>query len=516
MAAADQSPMTTLREGASDTGCGANRVPADRGRRWLSLVSTLCRRLAYDGISYCHWKSTEAIERSATGENDLDLLLSREQATMFAQTMASLGFKAAMDPPERRLAGVLNFYGHDRETNQIVHVHAHFKLILGHDYSKNYHIPIEDPYLASSAQDEPFRLPAPEFEYVLFIVRMMLKHCTWDAILIKHGHFSPSERRELEYLQRRVGPGQLEHVLSAHLPWLDKELLDRCADAIRGKSPIWTRLRLGHQLQRRLAPCSRRPRAADVGMKLWRRAERIVRSRILANPSKARLASGGAVIALVGGDGAGKSTMIGELGDWLSNDFDTLVLHMGKPRWSHTTFAVRGLLKIGRLGLSPRLKPIRYSTDATAVEFPGYTWAIWEVCTARDRYLTYLKARRFAANGGISICDRYPLPEVTLMESPQVRRLAGVKHNNRFTRLLIKAEERYYPRITRPDLLLVLRLHPDLAVARKIDEDPGTVFPRSNEIWDLRWDRETAHVVETAQAKSVVASELKALVWSKL
>lgn len=514
--AADKSPMTTLREGAFETGCGAERVPTDQGRRWLSLVSALCRRLAHDGISYCHWKSTEAIERSATGENDLDLLISRGQATMFAETMASLGFKAAMDPPERLAAGVSSFYGRDQETNKIVHVHAHFKLILGHDYSKNYHIPIEDAYLASAEQDEPFRLPAPEFEYAVFVIRMVLKHCTWDTILLKHGRLSPSEQRELGYLQRRVCPGRLEQVLSAHLPWLDKELLGRCADAILGKSSIWTRLGLGHHLQKRLAPCSRRPRVVDVGMKLWRRAARIVRSRVLAKPSNARLASGGAVIAVVGGDGAGKSTMVVELRDWLSNEFDTLVLHMGKPRWSFTTVAVRGLLKIGRLGLSPRLKPIRYSPDATAVEFPGYTWAIWEVCTARDRYLTYLKARRFAANGGITICDRFPLPEVKLMESPQVRTLTGTKHNNGFTRLLIKAEERCYSRMTRPDLLLVLRLHPDLAVARKIDEDPATVFPRSTEIWDLRWDIETAHVVEAAQAKSVVASELKALVWSKL
>lgn len=512
----EKHPMKTIHDHVREVVRDNEQAATEQGSRRLHLVSALCRALARYGIAYCHWKSNEAIHRSAAGENDLDLLISGEHATKFIEILACLGFKEAIDPPERQLPGVLSFYGLDEDTNRIVHVHAHFRLILGHDYTKNYHLPLEDAYLESAEQGELFRIPPPEFEFLIFVVRMTFKHCTWDTILIRHGHLSLSEKRELDYLEQRVRPDRLHEILRAHLPSVEKELLDRCADAIRAKFPVWRRVMLGRELQKRLAPYSRRPRVVDVCLKFWHRVVRPIRRRVIRNTPKARLGGGGLVIAVVGGDGAGKSTMVAELRDWLSKEFDTLTLHMGKPQWSFATYAIRGLLKIVRLGFSPSLRPIEYSLDSAKLEFPGYTWAIWEVCTARDRYLAVLKGRRFAANGGITICDRYPLPQVKLMDGPQVRRFAEATHNNKFIRLLSRAEERYYARITNADLLVVLRVDPALAVARKADENPSTVRPRSSEIWGLDWDQVGAQVVDASRPKNAILSELKAFVWSKL
>ena len=64
---------------------GFQEVPASgdpkRGTRHdgvLELIAVLCRSLDAEGIRYCHWKSNEAIGRSATGENDLDLLVTKQ------------------------------------------------------------------------------------------------------------------------------------------------------------------------------------------------------------------------------------------------------------------------------------------------------------------------------------------------------------------------------------------------------------------------------------------------------
>ena len=46
----------------------------------LELVRRLCQTLSTEGVDYCHWKSNEALDRSARAESDLDLLVSRRDA----------------------------------------------------------------------------------------------------------------------------------------------------------------------------------------------------------------------------------------------------------------------------------------------------------------------------------------------------------------------------------------------------------------------------------------------------
>jgi thymidylate kinase len=77
-------------------------------------------------------------------------------------------------------------------------------------------------------------------------------------------------------------------------------------------------------------------------------------------------------------------------------------------------------------------------------------------------------------------------------------------------------EKRYYRQISAPDFLIVLRLPPDIAVQRKVEEDAESVRKRSQEIWELDWQQTNAHVVDASRSQAKVLSELKSLIWSKL
>ena len=129
----------------------------------LELVEILCNELRTNGIIYCHWKSNASLDRSANGENDLDLLVGRSSMQQFAEILMRLGFKQAFDKADRQLPGVLDYYGYDRTSGKFVHVHAHYQLVIGHDATKNYHLPIEVQYLESALQGDLFMVPAPEF-----------------------------------------------------------------------------------------------------------------------------------------------------------------------------------------------------------------------------------------------------------------------------------------------------------------------------------------------------------------
>jgi thymidylate kinase len=218
----------------------------------------------------------------------------------------------------------------------------------------------------------------------------------------------------------------------------------------------------------------------------------------------------------VGGDGAGKTTALEALHGWLSKPFDTRLVHMGKPPWSLTTRLVRGSLKLlrlarGALGLDRAPAP-----GAAPSGFLAYRAALWSTCDARDRYLAYRRARRFATNGGIVICDRFPLPRIELMDAPAVRRHFEPGRMGLIPRLLDRVERRYYTFLPRPELLLVLRLDPETAVARKTDETPESVYTRTREVWECDWTGSGAHVLDASRSREEVLAELKALIWSAL
>ena len=480
----------------------------------LALVIKLCKALEVEQIDYCHWKSNEALARSASGDNDLDLLVSRADAELFTTILFRLGFRETQENADKRLPGVLNYFGYDLEGDRIVHIHLHYQLVLGNDLSKNYRIPIERPYLDSATQAGLFRVPAPEFELVIFILRMVLKHSTWDSILMGHRALSPSERREFESLATAENLEKAKRVLDQHLPYVDHALFAACVQAIQPGCSLIKRVQVGEKTQSALKACARYPQTADIISKFWRRLSLSVQSRLLHRKSKRRLANGGLLIAIVGGDGSGKSTAIDGLDHWLPRVFDVMKLHLGKPAWSWTTIVVRSLLKIGTV-----LGWYSFNEDVNndGAKFPGYPSLIRTVCNGRDRYLAYLKARRFASNGGLVICDRYPLPNLLAMDAPQCGRIAkSFNRTDRLLKWLAALEDGYYRKIAMPDLLIVLKLDPETAVRRKVDESEASVRRRSSLVWTLDWNKTPAYVLDASLPQDHILAQIKSLIWSHL
>jgi thymidylate kinase len=496
----------------------------------LPIVRELCQRLAAEQISYCHWKSNNALDRSASGENDLDLLVSQEDGPRFEEILRQLDFKQVKAPPEKAMPGVFDYFGYEAEADKFVHVHLHYHLVLGHDSSKNYRLPIEKEYLESAVDGGLFRVPAVEYEFVVFVIRMTLKHLTWDLMIGGEGKLKTSEQRELEYLLARIDQERVYDILTWCLPQVELALFDRCVEALQDRSSTWMRLQAGQQMQAKLQATARRPPLLDLSLKVWRKFAIPLRRRVFKAPSKYRLEGRNSMIALIGGDGAGKTTAVKALHSWLSKYFDTTQVHMGKPAWSRTTTFVRAILKMGHLlGLYPAESSMLETIDQHSPMSPGYPWLSREACLARDRYNTYRRARRFADRGGVAIIDRFPLVHTIRMDGPQAKRFVELleekSHGGHFMRpttrswlanFLIELEARYYKRIKPPDVLIVLRVDPEIAVQRKTDEDATSVRARSAEIWQATWEHTNAHVVDGSKSADSVLRDLKSFIWSKL
>ena len=459
----------------------------------LELVARLCGVLRDEGIRYCHWKSTIALDRSARGENDLDLLIGATDAQRFAEILRRLGFKEAI--ASRPFPGVIHAYGLDEATGRLVHVHAQYALVIGDDMTKNIRLPIEDAFLASAVHGPLFATPSTEFEFVLLVIRMVLKRATWDAVAVSHGNLTRSERREFDDLSTRADPDAAWRIVDEHLRTIDRELWDRCILTVRGDAPMAFRVRTAHDLQRALRSCSRRGNGADTMLRLSRRAKAVALRSVLGRPpERKQLDTGGTLIAIVGGDGSGKSTVVRGLRRSFGDAIRTVDIHMGKPPRSVAARLIRA-------GLAP-------------LRGRGYASLAWDVLAARDRYRAYRKARRLASNGTIVICDRFPLADMTAMDGPRARTVARTAPH--LARALARREARYYRSILPPDLVVVLRVHPDVAVVRKTEEDASYVHERAEAIWRHEWSDPNVIVIDASKGPDEVLAEVRSSVWERI
>jgi thymidylate kinase len=336
-------------------------------------------------------------------------------------------------------------------------------------------------------------------------------------MMMLQGRLSTSERRELSWLSERSSLDGAAGFLEAALPYVSAELFGRCLRAIRPGASVWFRARAAGLLHRALDAHGRRSRRGDAALRIWRRivwgTQRLVRG-----APKKRPVGGGVLVAIVGGDGAGKSTAVADLAGWLSAVFATKTIHLGKPPPHVTTLLVKGpMVVLRQLGRLRATRVPAYRLQDSGAPFPGHAWLLWNVLTARDRYLAYRQARRRVIGGGLVVSDRMPLSQLRTMDGSRTSWLSGSARLGYLARRLVALEMSYYAKIEAPDILIVLRVDPAIAVERKLGEDdPDSVRERAGEIFDIDWSGTPAIVIDAARPRDEVASTIRRIVWSRL
>jgi hypothetical protein len=445
-----------------------------------SLLAQVARSLEARGVSYCQWKGHWSAHRWSAGNSDVDLLVDHAAMADFRELMDQLGFKRGLPSGERQIPGIESYVGYDPTVTRLLHLHVHYRLLLGDYWKPVYRLPVERAILDGAVRGDPFRVPAATHKYFVFVLRMMLRQLG-RPLLSTQTRWLAGIQPPLASLDAACDHEELASFLKQHLPVLDASFFMRCARSLRGESGIVERALLPWLLARKLRAYARRPPLTAL---MTAAVEKLLPQEIgdAVVESRMRLPGGGAVVALVGGNGAGKSSGARELAAWLSPVFPTMKADLRHPAPSVFTLAVTGALKLQQL-IAQRLKRGLISEHTLEL--------FRHVCTTRDRYLRYVKLHRFAAKGGIAICEQYPIEGTGSLADPGIGSSLPTEPGlpGRVFRAIDAA---YSARMLRPDVVCVLRLGPEAASTRG------------------------AHLIDPSQSQPEVIRDLKSALWRVL
>jgi hypothetical protein len=290
-------------------------------------------------VLYCHWKSTIRLQKGLDGKTDLDLLVHRNDTGPFELALGEFGFKRIVSPPWKRHPGVVDYLGLDRTTAAFVHLHVHYDLVLGEKHLKVIHLDREDYVLKTRRFIGIMPVPRPEVELLLAIIRFHLKYEPMEQALNRLKRALRPERppypaavwEELDFLLKQTTPEDFRTVLrEIRIPLSEELIMDYTGKLMRSEVTFREISAVrGHVLDR-----MRAFRTISPGR--YRARKTIISLRTLpfvpAMKNKKLLPEGGRIIALVGADGSGKSTLVKDLESWLSWNFRCALSISGSRR----------------------------------------------------------------------------------------------------------------------------------------------------------------------------------------
>jgi thymidylate kinase len=500
----------------------------------LTAIAGLFKALNHNGIRYCHWKSNLRLEQALKAKTDLDLLIDRSQSLVFRQILLENDIKPVLAAKGRRYPGLEDYLGFDEASGKLFHLHVHYLLVLGEQFVKNYHLPLESHFLKSIRQRQGVKIPAPELELIILSIRALLKYRDRDVV---------------KDIFRIRSPGLPVHILE-EIDWLldqtSIEKVAQCLEPISGVVPSGTVLeflstvsarpragykffQLRNQVRRSLRPFQRRDRLQASFLyfrEVWNRRNSFLR---FAPVRKMALTNGGVSLALIGIDGAGKSTMSHRIFDWLASKLDVNLYYLGSKQPSFQTRLFYILFRICR----------RSNRDLTRAMGKMNIFSNWldslketflylhYYSTGRDRYQRIQAGKKNMVEGSIVVYDRYPLETISsrrdfrLLDGPQIQLAGGARRGILIGRIA-GAEQSLYRQFQLPDRLIVLDIHPEVSMQRKPDHDRNQIEAKSQAINALLTvrdiDIQNLNMVSLngEQPFQDVVSQLKKLVWEAL
>jgi len=404
--------------------------------------------LGSKGIRAVLWKNLSEIDDGLCGKKDLDILIPEVDWRSARCVLIEYGFVEA----ENFVASFPNVYHYYGLLDGIiVHFNIYTRIMTGESQTKSFDIPLVESILNSSGfyYHQQILTPGPNVSLYIYLIRYFIKVSSIPSYI---RYLFDKEGYQKEY----------DLILSRAIDYEDNEFclcgIDNRSllDAFNNKTPI-AKLFYALKIRFMFNVYSRYSSLEIIRIRYTQILKRIANKVIL--KKKKSLSHQGAIIALTGLDGAGKSSSVEMLSQWFSKHFDCVNLHLGRPKPVLITLPIRfGLAFKSILKSKNKIT----NTNEANIKESTLIEAIRYIALAIERLAVMKKALRLRAKGTIVILDRYPSLSLGKMDG---RRVVSLE-NTGLIKKMAEVESWIYRSMPVADLLLKLEIPVEVALER--------------------------------------------------
>lgn len=491
--------------------------------RTLQPIAALLSEFELQSIRYCHWKGNASLEQALRGDKDLDLLVDRNAADRVVAIVARAGFRRLSDSPGSGFPGVEHHLALDETEGRFAHLHLHWQLVPTKANESFVRLPWEELVLSTRVQHEwcEVQVPAPEVELLLFFVRQALRVRAKHFVAERLGRpfMTESMRSELHWLTERATAGAVQRraisLIGDHAARMTGSLM-------RGMPTA----RMFREFRDAIRPSLQRYRG--------RRRLDVIKGSVQGRARGSRtLPAGGRIIAFLGSDGAGKSTVVRAITAWLGTQLDVRQLYLGSGDGERSLIrASLCALDAARRLVVPRRRRHKLPLEQpTAAYLDGSSYvkgvepgmrALWKltskVALAREKTERLSRAWRWRTQGVVVICDRYPQTrQAGFNDGPQLT--PWISHRSPLLRAAAQRELDAYrlADTLHPDVVIKLMVSSETAASRKGDMSVDLLHARAASIRALGFPEATRVVeVDADQPLDHVLANVRRIVWGCL
>lgn len=470
---------------------------------------TICReifdKLLKREVDYCHWKSNEHLEEGLNGKTDLDILVSEKHVKKFRDTLMEC--KCIKVEPQfgSRYPKVEEWIGFDRQTGKLIHLHVHFRIITGTKHLKEYVLPWHDLALQTKVLNDTKEvyIMEPELELIILYIRIVLKHLP-KIDKLDGFKLSGDYRREIFWLKQRINPKRIVELLETIWGAENEEILQIILCEKIAKTDF---ARLQKIVKDKINPVRRSRVLSNFQMQAVYRwineCKNFLKAKwgIVPFTTLKTLYGKGCVIAFIGCDGSGKSSVTREICNWLSWKMDSQNFYFG--------MGDRCKKPLIYTLLQNNLFPESISKISNLLFYYGIS--------LRCKYMRRM-VDMYVKKGGIAICDRYPQVQFKgIYDGPKIQALK-LYDETTFGKFFIKMEEKNITEVVskKVDCIFKLTLPAEIAVKRSPGHNIGEVKRKADITEKLQFKNCDVYEIDVRQPYEKELLQIKGIIWEKL